>query len=107
MMTTSTRGQTQYYNRMTGAWVYPYDWQLKLQKGDHYQIITEYFPVIYGLIIEALRNIGYYTAVGYSTLYPNGTEGILRIVEPTRLLTPKEFEAARARGWVPLEGEVQ
>lgn len=106
-MMTNSRGQTQYYNRLTGALVYPYDWQLKLQKGDCYQIITEYFPAIYGVILEPLRDIGYYDALGYSTRHPNGTGGVLCIVDPTSLLTRDEFEAARARGWEPLEGEVQ
>jgi hypothetical protein len=106
-MMTNPRGQTQYYNRLTGALVYPHEWQWKLRKGDHYQIITEYFPAIYGVVIEALRDIGYYTAVGYSTWYPNGTGGVLCIVDPTRLLTQAEFEAAQARGWEPLEDEVQ
>jgi hypothetical protein len=106
-MMTKPRSQTSYYNRLTGALVYPYDWQLKIQKGDYYEIVSEYIPTIYGMILEPFREIGYYRVRAYSSQCPGGEEGALRIVEPTRILTQREFEEAKARRWQTVEGEVQ
>jgi len=96
-----------YYNVLTGAQVYPYDWQLKLQKGSYYEIVSECFPTIYGFIFEPFREKGYFHVRAYSEWCPGGQEGTLCVVEPTRILTRQEFEAARARCGKTLEIEVQ
>jgi hypothetical protein len=106
-MMTKSRSQTAYYNSYTGALVYPYDWQLKIQKGDYFRVVTEYYPTVYGEILEAFREIGYYRVWAYSEWCLGGEEGTLLIVEPTRVLTQQEFEEARARRWKTVEGEVQ
>jgi hypothetical protein len=106
-MMTKPRSQTAYHNYYTGARVYPYDWQLKLQKGSYYRIVSEYIPTIYGEILEFLREPGYFLVRSYSEWCLDGEEGPLRIVEPTRILTQQEFEEARARHWKTVEGEVQ
>ena len=106
-MMTKPRSQTSYYNRMTGAQVYPYDWQLKLQKGSYYRIISEYIPTIYGVILESLREPGYFLVRAYSEWCLGGNKAIMCVVEPTRILTEREFEEARARHWKTVEGEVQ
>lgn len=106
-MMTNARGQTPYYNALTGAQVTPDTWQLKIKKGDYYEIESECFPTIYGEILEPFREIGYYRVRAYSAWCPGGQEGTLCIVEPTRILAQAEFEAARMRGWEPLEDEVQ
>jgi hypothetical protein len=106
-MMTKPRSRTAYRNYYTGALVYPYDWQLKLQKGSYYRIVSEYYPTIYGVVTEAFREPGYYLVLAYSEWSLDGDEGTLRIVEPTRLLTKQEFEEARARHWKTVEGEVQ
>ncbi len=106
-MMTKPRSQTAYYNHYTGALVYPYDWQLKIQKGDYFRIVSEYYPTVYGEILDPLREIGYYRVRVYSEWCLDGEEGTLRIVEPTRILTQQEFEEARALRWKTVEGEVQ
>jgi hypothetical protein len=93
------RNQTYYYNALMGAQVTPDDWQTKIKKGDHYEIVTECFPIIYGVILEPFREIGYYRVRAYSEWCPDGQEGTLSIVEPTRILTLQEFEQARLRHW--------
>jgi hypothetical protein len=106
-MMTKPRTQPSYHNYYTGVRVHPYKWQLKLQKGCYYRIVTECNPTVYGEILEALREVGYYHVRAYSEWCLDGEEGPLRIVEPTRILTQKEFEEARARRWKTVEGEVQ
>lgn len=101
------RSQTSYYNRMTGAHVYPYDWQLKLQKGCYFRIVSEYIPTIYGVILEPLREKGFFVVRAYSERCLGGNKAILCVVEPTRILTEQEFEEAKARHWKTVEGEVQ
>jgi len=104
---TQPRSKTLYHNYYTGAQVYPYDWQLKIQNGDYFRVVTEYYPTVYGVILEPLREIGYYKVQAYSKRYPHGHKSVLCIVEPTCLLTEQEFEAARARRWKTVEGEIQ
>ena len=101
------RSQTSYYNFFTGARVYPYDWQLKLQKGSYFRIVSEHIPTIYCVIIEPLREIGYYRVLAYSERCLDGEKGIFPIVVPTRILTRQEFEEARAQRWKTVEDEVQ
>ena len=43
----------------------------------------------------------------YPERIPYGHKAILCIVEPTRILTQREFEEARTRHWNTVEGEVQ
>ena len=93
------RNQTLYYNALTGVQVTPDEWQAKIKKGDHYEIVTECFPTIYGEILEPFREKGYYRVHAYSEWCPDGQEGTLCIVEPTRILTRQEFEKARIRQW--------
>ena len=87
--------------------MYPYGWQLKIQKGDYFRVVTEDYPTVYGQILEPLREIGYYKVKAYSKRYPYGHKSVLCIVEPTRILTMQEFEEARARRWERIEDEVQ
>jgi hypothetical protein len=98
-MMTKPRSQTYYYNALTGAQVTPDGWQTKIKKGDHYEIVTECFPTIYGVILEPFREIGYYRVRAYSEWCLDGQEGTLCIVEPTRILTRQEFEQAQIRHW--------
>ncbi len=98
-MMTKPRSQTYYHNFLTGALVTPYDWQTKIKKGDYYEIESECIPTIYGVILEPLREIGYYRVRAYSTWCLGGQEGKICIVEPTRILTQQEFEFARTRRW--------
>jgi hypothetical protein len=102
-----SRSQICYYNRLTGAEVYPYGWQLKIKKGDFFEIISECIPTIYGVILEPFREKGCYRVRAYSAQCPVGEEGALRIVEPTGILTKRQFEEARARNWMPDERNVQ
>lgn len=104
---TKSRSQTSYYNDLTGALVYPYDWQLKLKKGSYFRIVSEHIPTIYCEVIEPFREIGYYRVMAYSEQCLGGEKGIFPIVVPTRILTQQEFEEARARRWKTVEGEVQ
>jgi hypothetical protein len=106
-MMTKSRSQTAYYNSYTGALVYPYDWQLKIQKGDYFRVVTEYYPTVYGEILEPFREVGYYHVRAYSEWCLGGQEGTLCVVEPTRILTQKEFEEARSQCWKTEEVEVQ
>lgn len=88
-----------YYNFLTGAQVAPYDWQTKIRKGDYYEIVTENLPVIYGVILEASHTTGYFRVRAYSTWCLCGQNGIMCVVDPTRMLTRQEFEYARAQHW--------
>lgn len=88
-----------YYNFLTGARVTPDDWQMKIKKGNYYEIVTENLPIIYGVILEAVREKGYFRVRAYSAWCPYGQEGSLCVVEPTRILTRQEFERARAQRW--------
>ncbi|MCL4272057.1 MAG: hypothetical protein KJZ72_21045 [Anaerolineales bacterium] len=106
-MMTKPASQISYHNYYTGARVYPYDWQLKLQKGSYFRIVTEYYPTVYGVILETLSEKGYFRVQAYSERIPYGHKAILCIVEPTRILTQQEFEEARTRHWNTVEGEVQ
>jgi len=106
-MMTKPRSQTAYHNYYTGARVYPYDWQLKLQKGCYYRIVTECNPTVYGEILETLQENGFFLVLAYSESLPDGHKVVQCIVEPTRILTQQEFEEARARRWKTVEGEVQ
>jgi hypothetical protein len=106
-MMTKPKSQTSYHNAFTGVQVYPYDWQLKLQKGSYFQIVSEYIPTIYGVILEPLREKGFFLVRAYSERCLCGNKAILCVVEPTRILTQQEFEEARARHWKTVEGEVQ
>jgi hypothetical protein len=106
-MMTKPRDPTYYFNRMAGAWVIPDDWQMKLKKGDYYEIESECAPTIYGEILESFREMGFYRVQAYSTRCLGGEKGKLLIVVPTRPLTRQEFEEARARHWKTVEGEVQ
>ena len=106
-MMTKPRNQTYYYNALTGAQVTPDGWQTKIKKGDYYEIVSECFPTIYGVILEPFREIGYYRVRAHSAWCPGGEEGTLCIVEPTRILTRQEFEQARVRRWKTEEVEVE
>jgi len=97
-MMTNRKDQT-FYNTLTGAQVSPDDWQTKIKKGDHYEIVSEFFPTIYGVILEPFREVGYYRVRAYSEWCPGGQEGTLCVVEPTRVLTRQEFESARTHHW--------
>ena len=88
-----------YYNYLTGAWVYPYDWQTKIRKGDYYEIVTENLPVIYGFILEASHKTGYFRVLAYSAWCLHGQVGTVCVVDPTRMLTCEEFEYARSQRW--------
>ena len=88
-----------YYNFLTGAWVFPYDWQAKIRKDDYYEIVTENLPVIYGVVLEASHKKGHFRVRAYSAWCLNGQEGTMCVVEPTRILTREEFEYARTRRW--------
>jgi hypothetical protein len=69
--------------------------------GDYYEIAPldgSNFPAIYGQILEA-RSEGYFWVKAYSAWCLQGSEGHLCVVEPTRKITPAEFEKARANGW--------
>ena len=79
--------------------MYPDDWQTKIKKGDYYEIVSECFPTIYGVILEPFREIGYYRVRAYSEWCLGGQEGTLCIVEPTRILTTQEFDYARRKHW--------
>jgi hypothetical protein len=105
MMT--NRSKQTFYNALTGAHVTPYDWQTKIKKGDHYEIVSECFPTIYGVILEPFREVGYYHVRAYSEWCLGGQEGTLCVVEPTRILTQQEFEEARSQYWKTEEVEVQ
>ena len=99
-MMTNQAFQTYYYNALTGAQVAPDAWQMRIRKGDYYEIVLESpFPIIYGVILEAAPEKGYFRARGYSEWCPDGNEGMLCVVEPTRKLTRREFERARTRRW--------
>ena len=97
-MMTKKADQT-YYNFLTGAQVTPDDWQMKIKKGNYYEIVTENLPIIYGVILETAREKGYFRVRAYSKWCPDGEEGILCVVEPTRILTRQEFERARTQRW--------
>ena len=91
-----------YFNALTGAEVKPDEWQMKLRKGDFFEIDTgdQSFPPIYGKILDGPEK-GYFKVKAHSQWCPEGQEGLLCIVEPTRKLTKDEFESARARKWKP------
>ena len=101
------RNEIYYYNCLTGAEVFPDDWQAKIKKGNHYEIVSENFPTIYGVILEPFREIGYYRVQSYSAWCVEGELGTVCIVEPTRLLTREEFEYARTQRWNLVEVEVE
>lgn len=101
----------------TGQWIEPEAWQADLQVGDHYYIEqpqamllstnnpdefqSKYqTPPVYGRI-ESAENCptGYFYVEGFSQWCPEGEHGLMCIVEPSRKLTPEEFERARAAGW--------
>ncbi len=104
---TKPKDKISYHNTYTGARVYPYDWQLKLQKGVYFRIVTEYYPTVYGVILESLQEKGYFLVQAYGERYPRGRKAVVCVVEPTRILTEEEFRAASARHWKTVEGEVQ
>ncbi|MCJ7432251.1 MAG: hypothetical protein MUO77_02050, partial [Anaerolineales bacterium] len=54
---------------------------------------------IYGEILGAALEKGYFHARAYSVWFPKGNEGMVCVVEPTRILTRQEFEHARTRRW--------
>ncbi len=91
--------QTYYDNALTGARVVPEDWQMKIKKGDCYEIASEPYPTIYGEILDAMDEKGRFPVQTYSALCPDGQQGILWVVEPTRILSREEFEYARAQSW--------
>ena len=90
--------RTYYYNRLTGAPVTPDHWQTKIKKGDYYEAASETI-VIYGEILGAALEKGYFHALAYSVWFPNGNEARVCVVEPTRILTKQEFEYARSCRW--------
>ncbi len=90
---TKPRSQTAYHNYYTGARVYPYDWQLKLQKGSYYRIVTECNPTVYGEILETLQENGFFLVLAYSESLPDGHKVVQCIVEPTRILTGRPSKA--------------
>ena len=101
--------QTYYYNALTGARVAPYDWQMKIKKGDYYEIESASFayPDIYGVILETMEKKGYFRVQAYSAWCIGGQKGVLCVVEPTRLLTLQEFEKARDLRWKVVEENVE
>jgi hypothetical protein len=101
------QGEQRYYNTFTGAMAHPYDWQWKLRKGSYFRILSEYIVAVYGQVLETLPQKGYFRVMAYSAVIPVGHKSVLCVVEPTRLLTRREFEEAKARGWRPREDEVQ
>ena len=94
-----------YFNALTGAEVRPDEWQMKLRKGDFYEINTgdQSFPPIYGEILDGPEK-GYFKVKAYSQWCPEGQQGLLCLVEPTRKITRDEFEVARGSKWKTCEG---
>ncbi|MBI1793367.1 MAG: hypothetical protein HYR70_04160 [Chloroflexi bacterium] len=87
---------TSYFNALTGAQTVPTAWQKNLKDGDFYEIAPvdgSAFPTIYGKILE-VRDEGFFWVKAYSAWCPQGEEGLLCIVEPTRRITQEEFRAA-------------
>jgi hypothetical protein len=100
--------QTYYYNFLTGALVVPDHWQMKIRKGTYYEIVLESpYPMIYGVILDITQERGYFWVRAYSTWCPDGEEGMLCIVEPTRMLTKREFVRAQQRRWKTEEQSVE
>lgn len=100
---------------ITGQLVEPSAWQQQLKIGDHYMDdhavastadadgnmeIWGPLPTIYGRIeSDEPCHPGFFYVMAFSQWCPDGELGLMCIVEPTRFLTPAEFDAARQAGW--------
>ncbi len=102
-MMAKPRNETYYFNQLLKVEMPPDDWQTKIRKGDYYEIASECFsaciPTLYGEVLEPFREIGFYHTRVYSAWCLGGEDGVVCIVEPTRMLTREEFEYARTRRW--------
>jgi hypothetical protein len=90
-----------FFNVFTGFQSKPLPWQKQLRVGDYYEIAPldgSNFPTIYGQILE-VKGEGFFKVKAYNALCLQGSEGQLCVVEPTRKISPAEFEKARANGW--------
>jgi hypothetical protein len=107
--------QVPFYNMITGQTISPKPWQEHLRPGDYYMIENPIIGLVspnrvdaqevndapvYGIIIGAEDcEPGYFWVRAYSILCPGGEEGVMCIVDPTRVISREEFETARRNGW--------
>ncbi len=85
-----------FHNMLTGEWQEPAEWQVALKVGDYYRI-AHYG--IYGQLIEATQNEGFFWAKGYSISCPEGETGMFCVLDATHPCTQEEFEQAKQRNW--------
>ncbi len=104
----------QFYNGITGETVSSQPWQEKLKPGDCYVIDNpaiglllegQVMPIpdiqIYGQVLNANGcDAGFFNVRAYSAICPEGETGMICVMEPTRIISPAEFEDARRNGWV-------
>lgn len=104
------------YDSRSGLFIYSQPWQDAIKPGDHYMILhpfmgvssggeirtAEYldFPV-FGEILDAEGcEPGFFNVCGYSSMCQDGEYGLISILDPTRILTPEEFEAGQDANWL-------
>ena len=85
-----------FYSMLSKDWVEAADWQASLKVGDYYKTAPY---GIYGQILEATRDDGFFIVKAYSTLCPEGEKGLFCVMDATHQITQDEFEQAKQRGW--------
>jgi hypothetical protein len=85
-----------FYSMLTRDWVEASQWQADLKVGDYYK--TVHYG-IYGQILEATRDSGFFIVKAYSVACPEGERGMFCVMDATNQITQDEFEQAKQRGW--------
>jgi hypothetical protein len=80
------------------------DWQRELKKGDYFVRNAGVGIPVYGEVVQSSgeyrgRLRDYRFCKCYSMMCPTGELGDVHISTVDRLLTPNEFEGAKARRW--------
>lgn len=88
----------------TGKAITPAPWQIALKVGDCCLIERDGLPPVYCRLVKARPELGWFMAERYSEPNPTGNQDSFCIIEASRLITPDEFEQARALGWRDLWG---
>lgn len=103
------------YDTRTGVYVYSQPWQDAIKPGDYYLIqrpcigvsaggetkMAEKLTIpVFGEILNADDcDPGFFNVHAYSAMCPDGEYGFISILDPTRILTAEQFDAARQANW--------